>query len=195
MCSASNHRSGGASQRGLASLEFVLCLPIVLLLTLLAMAVTRLGHLRLDVQVSARNSAHAYAKGLDQLAPIDSGSDWKGAQLQIDHSGPGSDTGVDFLDDMDGRHDRVGVLGDADVTATVDRAESTFVSQRQLGFWEQTVAEEHAVIAATIWEREDLPRGYDQYLRDRLQAATFDIAGLVRGNALRAVPNLIPPEQ
>lgn len=169
-------RSPADRQQGLASLELVLCLPIIIVLTMLALAVTQIGHRRLALHASARTGAYVEAYELEPRANGAAGS---------------SAAGTDFLQAMGHDHERFGALRAATVVPTVRTAEHEYLGRRALGLWTLPMTEQHAVVAAPVWEREQLPLGYDQYLRSRLKDAEYDL-GLFSGNASDALPEVFP---
>lgn len=184
------------AQHGLASLEFALCLPIIALLMVLALTVTRVGHLRLEMQSSARNAAHLQALHLDGLAGANSRPGWNGTALKgISTPKDTSKAGSDFISSNKLTNARFGKLQQSGATRividpTVAVANEDFTAAQLVKGWTLHVRERHAVIESAIWERMDLPHGYDQYLRGRLKDTDF-----VTGNASDAVPSLFPKEK
>lgn len=183
--------SRASRERGLASLELALCLPIIMILTILALSVAQIGHRRLEMQASARNAAYATALGLNRLASSDTEGGMNKQALKVSHPAAASQAGDDFINAMQMRHARFGDLHAAQVVPTTLAAQSQFYSRPALGGWNLTVRDQHAVVAAPIWEREQLPLGYDRYLRARLKDASYN-AVLFSGNASAAMPEIFP---
>lgn len=188
MCSPSSRRR----QRGLASLELALLIPILVVIVYLAVTITKLGHVRLDVQAAARTSAYAAAYGVNRLGNVAAASRPYVASVRITSRTAGATAGSDFLDVARARHARFQALHGASVAPTARAAEAVYVAPRVFGAWRQTLREQHATVAAPIWEREQIPLGYDRYLRNRLRAARIDVGILFNGNASDAMPNVFP---
>jgi len=163
-------------ERGLASLELVLCLPIILVLAVLALTVVQIGLERIDTQTRARTGA--YVQAFD-LPPREQRKQGK------------SSAGVNFVTTMGLREERFGPLDATEAAPTTVIAETNHLARRSLGGWNVTIGSKHAVIAAPIWERQQLPLGYDQYLRSRLKDADYDF-GIFSGNASAALPDVFP---
>jgi len=178
-------------QRGLASLELALCLPLIMGLVILAVTIVQIGHRRLEMQSSARNTAYAQALGLTRLASTDSNGGMNNGALRVTHPAATSVAGGNFIAAMGMGHARFGELHAAKVAPTTVAAHSEFFSRPALGGWQLTVSEEHSVVAAPIWEREALPLGYDRYLRARLKDAEYDVV-LFSGNASYTMPDIFP---
>jgi hypothetical protein len=185
----------------------VLILPILIVITFLAVAMVKLGHLRLDMQISARNNAFAAAYGWSGAMNIDNYSKPYLPGTQITHPWAFAGAGSNFHDVGRTGEPRFQALHQASITPTAASASTDYVGPRALGGWKLTVREQFAVAAAPIWEREQIPLGYDQYLKDRLHANSlvvripgtegladigFDLGDLYSGYADEAVPDVFP---
>ncbi len=182
--------------RGVASLELVLCLPILIVITYLAVAITLVGHRRLDAQVNARTSAHYSATGLTRiLSTSDSLRAWNERSRLFSHPAATSQAGSRFLDTFSGRHRRFEALHTATTTVIVPSvvaSRSDFLGPPVLGNWRVPVLEQHGVIATPIWERASTPLGHDRYLRSRLKALTYGDGFFYSGSASDGLPNIFP---
>jgi hypothetical protein len=196
-------------QRGLASLEFVLILPILIVITFLAVAMARLGHLRLDMQISARNQAYEDAYGWKSASnpglpfglgatDIDKETPWYVPGTTVTHPTVTANAGDNFYAESATGHERFGILRfngvPTKITPTAYASSTNYQAVRALGSWQITVREQYAVAAVPIWERKQIPIGYDQYLYDELRKVHFVVPGIPGVSLIADIPgiSLIP---
>jgi hypothetical protein len=181
-------------QRGLASLEFVLVLPILLVITFLAVAIVKLGHLRLDMQISARNQAFEDVFGwkIPFLADIDSQTRWYVPGTTVTHPAATSTAGDNFYSASATTEQRFDILrANTTINPTAHASSTEYQAVRVLGGWRINVREQYAVVAVPLWERRQIPLGYDQYLYDELKDVNYVVPGIPGiSNALNAIADI-----
>lgn len=182
-------------QRGLASLEFVLITPVLIIVTFLAMAMVKLGHLRLDMQISARNQAYEKAYGWKMLfANIDDETRWYVPGTVVDHPDASANAGDNFYAASATGHERFNILRDSvarenkSMNPMVGAAHTRYQAVRMLGRWQIDVREQYAVVAQPLWLRTQVPIGYDQYLYDELKKVRFVIPGIPGASLIQDIP-------
>ena len=172
-----------ARVRGLASLEFALALPILIVLTLLLVNVGVAARTRTDVIVAARVKAMESAYRL--WAPptlLDLRRAPNGEPIFVSTRqrpvAPGANLATTMrqaggADQLDSNTARTPLPGGLPASPTVAQARAFFFGNRHVGLLGFVISSEFTVIATPIWERSDMPLGYDAYLeRDlRLQPA------------------------
>ena len=190
-------------QRGLASLEFVLITPVLIIVTFLAMAMVKLGHLRLDMQISARNQAYekAYGWKIPFFADIDTETHWYVPGTIVDHPQDAtSNAGDNFYNRAAAEHERFNILRDSvakeskAITPMMGVSHTNYQAVRMLGRFKIDVREQYAVAAQPLWLRTQIPIGYDQYLYDELKKVSFIVPGIPGANAIKSIPfiDLVP---
>ena len=170
---------------GLASFEFVLCLPILLVLILLLFNVASLALTRIDVLVAARNGAMAEAYGLSRVLrlldpPLAANGEYifvSVSQRELSRQS----RFFTYLRRNSADATRTQVFNAPDSSPHVGVAQAFFFGDRPLGIFDFAVEGRHATFAQPIWERTSSSRmrlGHDRYLDTR--------------EVHRALPNAFP---
>jgi hypothetical protein len=183
---------------GLASLEFILSLPILLVIVLFVTNMVTAWQLKLDVTVVARSAAHIYAGILDrfQIPTVTQG--FNGKLILVSQQKSASSAGSDFLSVMRGSDSsRTNVLNAASIGPTGASASTIFIAARQFPIMKFLIRDTFAVVATPIWERQSFPVGYDRFMRDQLKGDTLSIPlgfgfTLYSASANDALPDIFP---
>jgi Flp pilus assembly protein TadG len=156
-------------ERGLASFEFVLSLPILLVMTLLAFNVARQARVRLEVINATREGAYRSAYGLSSALdllqiPMTSA----GQPIAVTTSAVTQPTPSNLLQQLRaGQSDadaRTSILNGQQDGVQQSAGFAFFFGSRTLPLWDFVVKDSYTTIAAAAWERTDFPIGYDRYL-------------------------------
>lgn len=168
------HSTRASSERGLASLEFLLAIPVLVFIVLLIVNVAMLAMTRLDVLYGARSAAFESANGLSAaLRVIDPPVARNGEPIftsleRRDNSATrflpwlrnAGDSGSRSTVALDTRNGGQRVVSSSHVAT----ASTFFFGDRPLGVFGAVVEAEFAATTEPLWLREDMVLGYDRQL-------------------------------
>ncbi|EJT06219.1 TadE family protein [Rhizobium sp. CCGE 510] len=193
-------------RRGLASIEFVLAAPVILLIVIFMIHANRISTKKVDTMLAMRNAAFAEANGLDctsdfsNVFPIPSlpalpGRDAMSCSRTPSHEGGGDPQRTFVWDDVqntlksDGRDfgDMVGDLANEKpqlVTATADRVykfrDSDDLDTIRSLRWKDAFTVDDATLFASH-NNDTTSRGYDPTLRREIRDVADDSGDLFDG--------------
>jgi hypothetical protein len=157
-------------QRGLATLEFVLALPVILFMMLLTYNVLLLSQTRLDAINNARLHAMLTAYGLDSILTLLTTLQTTASGLPIlsttdaDMLSPEGDL-LTVIDDGGGDPtQRAQILNSQPTGVQKTTSHAALFGTTYVPIWNLDISDNYAIVAAPAWERADFPIGYDQYL-------------------------------
>lgn len=176
--STSIKRVPGA-QWGIASVEAVLLLPIILLFIVVLLHVTKILKTNNEAIVDSRYHAWREVIGLrdNPLLPGKKAINGEIIDTSVRHQGSGDQDGLISAmrsagdDYYNGKSQQLTqVLQSQDHDMLVASSEVEYFGDSKLKNWKFDIKQHYALVGTSIWTGEDLPIGYDNYLRNTLNS-------------------------
>lgn len=167
------------TQRGIASVEAVLLLPIVLLFIVVLLHVTKIHKTHNQTIVDSRFNAWREIAGVRgfSILPTQVAINGEPIDTTVRQKSSGDQDGlIEAMRNRGDQHyagksdDLTQVLEAQNHDMTLATSKVSYVGDRKLQHWKFDIQQRHAVVGTPIWSGEDLPIGYDNYLRNTLNS-------------------------
>lgn len=165
-------------QTGIASVEAVFLFPVILLLFLILLHITKAMMTNIDVINEARLIAWREVTGILEkpriFKPIAKG----GNQINTTQTHQSPPNAASLIDDMRTAGEKyfsdskslTKVLDGQQLGILVTTSSTEYRTSVSRLNWSFDVEKKYAIVGTPIWTAEDIPIGYDQYLKDSLNS-------------------------
>ncbi len=165
-------------QYGIASVEAVFIFPVLLLLFLVMLHITKAMMTNIDVINESRLSAWGDAIGIFGDIRIYKPVAKSGATIDTSISSVNPPNSSSLIDDMRSAGSRkynnsnslTKILYNQDLGIKLASSSTSYNTTRGKLNWSFDVEKSYAIVPTPIWTADDIPYGYDKYLKDTLDS-------------------------